>query len=139
MDFAQISGIRLGPKQKIKLRFRSEATFENAICVYKEEANGQLTQLFQRGNLHGRNLSDSEPIELDPKAEPKQDYLYIYIGGWHKASPGPRPDLPWVQSEKMEFQSGSGGVARVGFEDSGGTRDFNDIVAEIIYMDEHIS
>jgi hypothetical protein len=110
---------------QVNLTFTSNAAWENAICIY----DSNYVKIIEKGNQAGRNLNP-EVI-----ARNRSEDRLIYVTGWHKngAADG---GLGWNSSE-VRFTTAPGdnaGSGKVAFEDGGGDNDYDDIVADYIFV-----
>ncbi|MDS0524349.1 hypothetical protein NNC19_01580 [Clostridium sp. SHJSY1] len=102
-------------KESANFKFDSDASWDQAICIYKE-SNGKFSKkIEEKGTSGGRNLSDWQASE--------GNYM---ITGWHKEEADNR-NSQWVQSD-VKITLNENRDVTFGFED-GFDSNFTDITA----------
>ena len=106
-------------------KFTTHADWENAVCIYSEVSDEELTET--RGN-HGRPLNDF----ITPENNTGRNHTLL-VTGWHKKGQ-PSGRLPWIQSYLQERPNSDGRNFIFGFEDAGDA-DYDDMQVEVNIVD----
>ncbi|PFD19272.1 hypothetical protein CN305_13755 [Bacillus cereus] len=119
LDLGKVERVSVPTGHKARFSFKADAAWEQAICIYLQNAEVDYGQVIEKGTYAPlRDLDDWDT----PVNHSESDKVYI-VSGWYKHH-------GWAQSRSNKSDD------EIGFDDGGNDSDYNDIVATYVVEKE---